>query len=157
MTTLGILGRTEQEKAVEDNVEQSFRAEVMKKIALGGSWSIGAAIVFGFIEFLRSDPHDAFPMLKAWGPWAFFGLAALFIVYDIAKIMLTTNQRQTHAFEKLAFAVEKLANKDDRAQQEMQTLTAYTAQQSEKMLDGMKEILAWQKTHDAKEVGGGRA
>ena len=141
MTTIGIFGPTEHEEAVAETVSNSFRAEVMKKIALGGSWSIGAAIVFGVIEFLKSDPHDAFPMLRSWGPWAIFGLAALFVVYDLAKLMLSTNRRQTIAFERLAFAVEKLAGKDDRQMQEMQTLTSYTAQQSEKTHELLKQIL----------------
>jgi hypothetical protein len=110
-------------------------------------WSIGAAIVFGAFEILRSDPHDAFPLLVAWGPKAIGSIIALYVVYDLAKIVLNLVGRAIHAFEKMGAGLQKIGDKDDRAVQEMQTLTAVTAQRSEKthtMLQGYHEAnVAW--------------
>jgi hypothetical protein len=141
MSVIGsIFGPTEHEESVAETSRLGLRAEIFKKIALGGSWSIGAAIVYGVIEFLRSDPRDAFPMLRSWGPWAIFSLCALFVGYDLIKGALNIGQRLVLAIERLATAQQKSADKDDRQMQEMQTLTAYTAQQSERTHEMLRTI-----------------
>jgi hypothetical protein len=147
MSLLSILAKTEEEHAAEETVKSSMRAEFAKRLVFGSGWSIGAAIVFGAFEILRSDPHDAFPLLVAWGPKAIGSIIALYVVYDLAKIVLNLVGRAIHAFEKMGAGLQKIGDKDDRAVQEMQTLTAVTAQRSEKthtMLQGYHEAnVAW--------------
>ena len=134
MTSLGIAaGRTPGEEAANHVHEQSLKAEFGKKVALGSGWSIGAAIVFGAYDILRHDPKDAFPLLMTWGPKAIGSILVVYVVYDLFKMALNMVNRLVHSVEKLAVAQERAADKDDRQVQEMQTLTSYTAQQSERM------------------------
>jgi hypothetical protein len=140
MTILGIMGRTEAEEAAEVTKASSLRAEVAKRVALGGGWSIGAAVVFGAYDLLRTNPRDAFPLLMSWGPKAIGTIIVIYVSYDLAKIVLNLVSRLVHSVEKLAVAQQKLADKDDRQVQEMQTLTAYTSQQSEKTYQKISEI-----------------
>ena len=148
MSLLSIAGPTEQENATIETAKSSIRAELVKRIAMGGGWSVGAAIVFGAFELIRSEPHEAFPLLKSWGPWAIVSIIALYVLYDLVRMMLSIGTRLVQAVEKLAVAQQKSADKDDRQVQEIQTLTALTAQRSEKtyaMLqqyhEGTQEIL----------------
>lgn len=140
MSFVSIAGPTEQENARAEMVKSSLRTELVKRIALGGGWSVGAAIVFGAFELIRSEPHEAFPLLKSWGPWALVSIVGLYVLYDLAKILLNIGTRLVQAVEKLAVAQQKSADKDDRQVQEMQTLTAYTAQQSERTYQKMSEL-----------------
>jgi methyl-accepting chemotaxis protein len=125
----------------------TLRAEIFKRIALGGGWSVGAAVVFGAFQLLRSNPTDAFPLLKAWGPWAIVTIVALYVFYDLVRILMGIGNQLVQSVEKLAVAQQQLADKDDRQTQEMQTLTSYTAQQTERLAakiagvrDQLKEI-----------------
>ena len=140
MSVVSITGPTEAEEAVKETKESSLRAEFAKRIAFGGGWSIEAAVVFGAFELLRSDPHDAFPLLNSWGPKAIGSLIVIYVVYDLAKMMMNFGFRLVHALEKMAGAQQAAASKDDRQVQEMQTLTAYTSQQSEKTYQKISEI-----------------
>lgn len=140
MSLLSIAGPTEQENARRETVNSSLRAEMIKRVALGGGWSVGAAIVFGVFELVRSEPHEAFPLLKSWGPWAIVSIIALYVLYDLVRMALNIGTRMVQAVEKLAVAQQKSADKDDRQVQEMQTLTAYTAQQSERTYQKMSEL-----------------
>jgi hypothetical protein len=132
VSILSIAGPTEQENATVETAKSSLRAELVKRIALGGGWSVGAAIVFGAFELIRSEPHEAFPLLKSWGPWAIVSIVALYVLYDVVRMALNIGMRMVQAVEKLAVAQQKSADKDDRQVQEIQTLTALTAQRSEK-------------------------
>ena len=134
-----ILGLTEKETAKMETAKSSIRTEFLKRIALGGGWSLGGSIVFGAYELLHSDPHEAFPLLKAWGPWAIVTIVALYFGYDVLKTFLNIGTRAVAALEDLAVAQRKSADKDDIQLQEIQTLTAYTSQQSERMYQRASE------------------
>jgi predicted metalloprotease len=138
-----ILGQTEKDVATQETAKNTLRTDLMKKIAAGGGFSLGASIVFGAFELLHSDPHEAFPLLIAWGPWAIVALVALYFGYDLLKAFLNIGTRAVAALEELAVAQKKSADKDDLQLQEIQTLTAYTSQQSER---------TWQKQIDHFEL-----
>lgn len=138
MTLLGITA-SEQAKAETD--EHSLRAEIVKRVALGGGWSVGAALVYGAYELLHSDPHDAFPLLRSWGPWAIVTIIALYFGYDVVKIALNVAVRGVTALEQLAAAQQQGADKDDRQIQEIQTLASFSAQESVRTADKMAELM----------------
>lgn len=135
-----ILQTTEQDEATAASKKSTLRTEMLKRVALGGGWSVGASIVFGVFELLKAEPHEAFPLLKSWGPWAIVTVVALYFGYDVLKAVLAIGMRATVAIEKLAIAQEKSADKDDRQLQEIQTLTAYTSQQSERTWELMRSL-----------------
>jgi hypothetical protein len=128
-----LLGQTEQDAATEATAKSTLRTELLKKIALGGGWSVGASVVWGVFELLKDKPDQAFPLLRAWGPWAIVTIVALYFGYDILKVLLAIGTRGVVAIESLAAAQEKLAEKDDRQLQELQTLTSYTSQSTERL------------------------
>jgi hypothetical protein len=134
------LNRTEQDAATEATAKSTLRTEVLKRVAMGGGWSIGGAVVWGVIELLKSEPNQAFPLLKSWGPWAIFALVALYVIYDLSRLLLGIGLRAVVALESLSVAQQKSADKDDRQLQEIQTLTAYTSQQSERTADSMRSL-----------------
>ncbi len=145
----GILGATEVDKTKEESAASSLKVEVAKRVALGGGWSVGAAIVFGAFELLHNDSKDAFPLLRSWGPWAIVTIIAIYAFYDLAKMFLNVGMRLAHAVEAVASAQQKAADKDDRQIQEMQTLTSYTAQQSERAYALISQLAEGQtKTND---------
>ncbi len=139
---MSILGQTEHEQAIAESAKSSLRTEFVKRVALGGGWSVGASIVFGAYELLHSDPHEAFPLLKSWGPWCIVTLVALYFGYDVLKTFLNIGTRAVQALEELAMAQQKTADKDDLQLQEIQTLNAYTAAQSERMYTKLLEHFA---------------
>jgi hypothetical protein len=134
------LTTTEQDQAKADSAKSSLRTELLKRVALGGGWSVGASIVFGVFELLKEEPNQAFPLLKSWGPKAIFALIALYVVYDLSRLLLNIGLRGVVALEKLSVAQEKSADKDDRQLQEIQTLTAYTSQQGERTSELMHSL-----------------
>ena len=134
MTLIGpLLKTTEKDAATEATANSTLRTEMLKKIALGGGWSVGASIVFGVFELLKDKPDQAFPLLRAWGPWAIVTIVALYFGYDVIKALLALGTRAAIAIENLASAQQQLAEKDDRQLQELQTLTSYTSQSTERL------------------------
>jgi hypothetical protein len=128
MTLFGsITGPTEAEEATSETTRGAARVEIAKRLALGGGWSIGAAVAYGVFELLHQDPKDAFPLLRSWGPWAFLSIIAVYVVYDLVKMLLNIFQRGVIAMEHTAVALQRVADKDDRQTQELQTLTSYTS------------------------------
>jgi hypothetical protein len=134
-----ILGKTAKEEATLETAKSSLRTDFVKKVALGGGWSVGASVVWGAYELLHSDPHEAFPLLKSWGPWCIVTIVALYFGYDVLKTVLHIGTRAVTALEELASAQQKTADKDDLQLQEIQTLTSYTSQQSERTYQKMSD------------------
>ena len=140
MTLLGITSPTEAEQDRAETTNAKFRVGIARNLAKGGGVSIGAAVLWMAFSILKADPKDAFPLLEVWGPKAVGTIVVIYVVYDVVKIVLNLVSRMVRSVEKMAVAQQKLADKDDRQVQEMQTLTAYTAQQSEKMYGKMVNL-----------------
>ena len=58
-----LLGTTEQDSATEATAKATLRTELLKKVALGGGWSVGASIVWAVFELLK-DKRDSNPPKK---------------------------------------------------------------------------------------------
>ncbi len=140
MTFLSLKGATEAEEAAKETTSGSLRAEIAKRLALGGGFTFGGAIVYGAFQLLHDNSKDAFPLLRSWGPWAFVTLVALYVVYDITKIVLNLALRAIIAWEQSAKAQQQLAEKDDRQIQELQTLTSYCSQEAERKSAEVREL-----------------
>ncbi len=112
-------------------------------LVLGTSIVGGGSVVYAAFELIQAQPDRAFRLLQSWGPGF---LLALFIAWSLSRIV----NRAIDVAEKVggrvalslenvateqgkqALAQQAAADKDDRQLQEMQTLTALTAQRSEK-------------------------
>ncbi len=116
--------------------------ELVKRLALGGGFSVGASVVYGAFRLLRDNPKDAFPLLRSWGPWAIVTLFAIYVIYDITKALLKVAQRGVIAMEQTSVALGHIADKDDRQLQELQTLTSYTSQGIERLSEDQRGLHA---------------
>jgi hypothetical protein len=109
---------------------------VGQAILMGGGLMGGGTIVFSAFELIRSEPEKAFKLLHDWGPWCFLCIVITVIVGKIGTrcldLLQTFGVRIADAMDSQAEAMQKMADKDDRNLQEMQTLTSLTAQRSEK-------------------------
>ena len=128
------------------------------------SFGATTAVVLMMATFkvLQQEPTEAFGLLKSWGPSFLIGILALYLLSSlieravdkgmqiVREYFATTAMSQDKsiaaqektavALQALATGVQQIANKDDRAFQEMQTLTAYTGAQSEKIYRRMGEL-----------------
>jgi hypothetical protein len=120
-------------------------------ILLGSSFAGGGTLLYAIIGLIRDQPDRAFALLQKWGPWFFLAFFVTWIVYKLLEPVVTaiveafgrisaSTEKQAESMGLLAAAVQKSADKDDRQVQEMQTLTALTAQRSEKTYAMMQEF-----------------
>lgn len=143
MTLLG-LGKSVAEDAADEVLEHTrLRAELIKRFVLGGGTSVGIAIVLGAFELLHNEPHDAFPLLTAWGPWCIVTVFAIYVIYDVLKTVINliraVGMRVAGAIEKLASAQQQQADKDDRQYDRMITLTTYGNTRADRLHERMDE------------------
>jgi len=131
---------------------------VVQALLVGGGFAGGSSAIFGIIELIHAEPEKAFRLLHDWGPWCFL---SMFVAYVLSKIanrgldvaesfgtriadamdrVAVQQASQADAMQAQAVALQKSADKDDRQLQEMQTLTSYTAQQSERTYQKMSEL-----------------
>lgn len=112
-------------------------------LMMGTSFAGGGAIVLAAFELIRAEPDRAFRLLQTWGPgfilvlfiaWAIQQLVgrALDIAERVGGRIADAMESQSVSLQGQALAIQQSADKDDRQVQEMQTLTALTAQRSEK-------------------------
>lgn len=150
MTLLGIMGPTEAQNDRTETDRSAARTQAAQRAAVGGGLTVGIAVVLAALDVVKQNPKDAFPLLMAWGPKAIGTILLIYVVYDVVKIALNLASRGVRSIEKLAVAQQRLADKDDRQVQEMQTLTSYTAQQSEKSYGLISELATGQAALNAK-------
>jgi hypothetical protein len=113
-------------------------------ILMGGGLMGGGTIVFSAFELIRSEPDKAFKLLHDWGPWCILCLVVTVIVGKLGTrcldLLQTFGVRIADAMDSQAEAMQKMADKDDRNLQEVQTLTSLTAQRSEKSFMMMQQF-----------------
>ena len=120
-------------------------------ILLGSSFAGGGTLLFALFGLIRDQPDRAFKLLEQWGPWFFLAFFGSWIVFKLLEPMVTgivsafsrisaSTEKQAESMGMLAIAVQKSAEKDDRQVQEMQTLTALTAQRSERTYSMMAQF-----------------
>jgi hypothetical protein len=125
-------------------------AAITQGLLVGGSFAGGGTVIFSAIELIRSEPDKAFRLLESWGPWFFLALFTAYTLRELVNRLLDLGERfgdrvanaldnvaaeqkvAALAMRDQAAAIQQSAEKDDRNLQEMQTLTALTAQRSEK-------------------------
>jgi hypothetical protein len=87
---------------------------------------------------------EAIDLLSRWGPNFILGLLIVAVIGGLLSQVVEISRDGVAAQRQMAEAMGKIAEKDDRQLQEMQTLVAFTAQQSERLnnrLDGTDKKL----------------
>jgi hypothetical protein len=116
-----------------NEVRVGFRRGWFRYLNIALGVPVGAAVLLGAIRILESNPKDAFTLLQSWGPGYFIGALGVVMIGGLLSQIVDISRDGVQAQRQMAEAMTAIAQKDDRQLQEIQTLAAYTAQQSERM------------------------
>jgi hypothetical protein len=113
-------------------------------LLLGTSMGAGATIAYVLAE---KEPRALIETFQHWGAQAFLGMVALVVfsqvstrVIDVGAQMVQVGRDNATAQQKLADAVQELANRDDREKEEQRRLLSYVGSQQEKILRAIDEL-----------------
>jgi len=112
--------------------------ELVKKIALGGGMTAGAVVTYELFELAKSNPR-VLEIALSWGP--------LFVIVVLGMILIDRRvgdgvsalKENARAQQQMSDAMQKIAERDDRQAERLETLINYSALQSEKVLNALEE------------------
>lgn len=113
---------------------------VLRKLFLPGVFALAMTVVLGIFRLFDTQPVLALELLKSWGPLFFLGLFALAVIAPLLNQAIGVLRDGVQAQRGMADAMGRIAEKDDRQIQEIQTLTAFTAQESRGMRTQLEEV-----------------
>jgi hypothetical protein len=126
------------------STESTDRVGWLRHLMFPSVMGLVAAIVMEFFQLLKVEPKSAIELLSRWGPNFILGLLIVAVIGGLLSQVVEISRDGVAAQRQMAEAMGKIAEKDDRQLQEMQTLVAFTAQQSERLnnrLDGTDKKL----------------
>lgn len=142
MTRLG-LNETVPEHSGDLGAEAMMHRFLGGAERAGGSWlrhlifpsvlGTSFAVVAELFRLMQADPHGALALLQQWGPNFFIGLVITIILGGLLSQVVDISRDGVGAQRQMAEAITKIAEKDDRQIQEIQTLQSYTATQMMRM------------------------
>jgi hypothetical protein len=116
----------------------------LPQILLGSAMGGGVTIACLLAE---KEPKALIETFQRWGAASFLALVALVIVnqavgrfMDLGESMLQVGRDNAASQQKLADAVQELANKDDREKEEQRRLLSYVGSQQEKILSAIEDL-----------------
>jgi hypothetical protein len=115
--------------AIESTESFSPQA-VLRKLFVPGVYALAMAIVLGIFRLFNTQPVLALELLKSWGPSFVLWFFALAVVAPLLNQWIGIFRDGVQAQRQMADAMSRIAEKDDRQIQEIQTLSAFTAQES---------------------------
>jgi hypothetical protein len=113
-------------------------------LLMGGGMGAGAIIAY---ELAEREPKALIETFQRWGAASFLVLVALVIasqiggrVIDLGESMLQVGRDNAVSQQKLADAVQELANRDDREKEEQRRLLSFVGSQQEKIMLALDEL-----------------
>jgi hypothetical protein len=113
-------------------------------LLLGGGLGAGMTITYVLAE---KEPKALIEVFQHWGAPSLIGLVALVLfsqtsqrVMDFGEKMLQVGRDNSASQQKLADAVQELANRDDREKEEQRRLLSFVGSQQEKILLAIDEL-----------------
>lgn len=119
--------------------ETAIPSTWIRRLMLTSVTGIVAAIVFQFFQLLKEQPKEALAMLSQWGPNFLLWILVLAIIGGLLSQFIEITRDGVAAQRQMAEAMAKIAEKDDRQIAEIQTVGAYAAQQSDKLIEKMNQ------------------
>ena len=113
--------------------EQSIHLRWMRGLLFPSVVGAALGLTVEFFGLLKLDPKSALELLRSWGPNFFIGMLGAVMLGGLLSQVIDISRDGVTAQRQMAEAITKIADKDDRQMQEIQTLTAYTAQQSDRL------------------------
>jgi hypothetical protein len=129
------------------DVRVGFRSGWFRHIGVAISGAGGAAVVLGAYDLLRSQPAQAFDLLRAWGPTFLIALLAIFFLgkyldglnltiresFNVVASGLRSSAeaaaQSAEASSRTADALTRLAEQGGKQAQEVSRLAIYAAQE----------------------------
>lgn len=109
---------------------------------MGSGISAGALIAYEAIDVARRDP-DTLRTVLSWGPVFVIAVIVLFMVDRNFGQIIAIGKENVQAQQKMADAMNEIADKDDRQAEELRRLTSYNAVQSERIMKRMDRQDYW--------------
>ncbi len=116
-----------------NTVDERNGFDWLRQLLFPGVLGSSMGLTMEFFGLLRLDPKEAFELLRVWGPNFLIGLVIVVIVGGLLSQMIDISRDGVSVQRQMAEAISQIAQRDDRQLQEIQTLSAYTAQQSERL------------------------
>lgn len=114
-------------------------AELVKKLVLGGSVSAGAVLAYELLEIARRDPK-VIEAVVSWGPMFAIAICGMLIVDRRIGSGVEALNANASAQQKLADAVQQIAQRDDERQREMELVIGHLSRNSAAILDHVSEM-----------------
>ena len=102
----------------------------LRKLIVPGMVGLMAGIVLQFFKLFDARPEQAIELLKSWGPGSLLGTLALAVIAGLLSQLMDVARDGVAAQRLMADSMGRIADKDDRQIQEIQTLSSFTAQES---------------------------
>jgi hypothetical protein len=112
--------------------ESTERGGWLRHLLFPGVMGVVVAIVMELFQLLNAQPKEAIDLLSHWGPNFVLGLLIVAIIGGLLSQVVDISRDGVAAQRQMAEAMGKIAEKDDRQLQEIQTLTTFAAQQAER-------------------------
>ena len=147
MTLLGLSSYPKHSGSAKVSVSAGWlRGVLVVGLGAGG----GVAGLLGAYEMIQAQPKESFDLLAHWGPW--FGVA-VFAIYVLSRFLSEVNINGRRALDmivetardnavsqnRMADAMTKIAEKDDRQLMEIQTLSGVNVQQNSRLMRKMEQ------------------
>lgn len=119
-------------------IQVKFRAGWLRSVAItmGSASILGLGI--GLLNLAQREPVQLFELLSRWGFVWLLALAAMVLVWDLAKIALGYIGRLADSVQETAVAMGRIADRDDRDRDRMITETAFIGQRLERLSDELR-------------------
>lgn len=116
----------------------------LRHMVAPGVLGVVFAIALQFFRLMNAQPKEALELLARWGPNFLLGILIVAVVGGLLSQVVEISRDGVAAQNRMAEAMTRIAEKDDRQLQEIQTLAAYTAQEGRRVhdrLDGVEGML----------------
>jgi len=118
--------------------------ERLRPWLLTGTAGTGAMLAYFFVQALRSDPElmkEVIVGVLRWGPLFVICAALIWVLDNRMKEFAAANRDSATQQQRMADAMQQLAQKDDIERRELKLTIGYVASQQEKILERLDEVL----------------
>lgn len=120
-------------------------------VTIGGAGVLGLAIAV--VDLAQREPQQFFELLSKWGWVWIITLAAIFVVWDFSRALALHLGKLASSVQETAVAMNRIADKDDRDRDRMQTEIAFVGQRVERLTREHQETREEQRDHHREVVG----
>lgn len=115
-------------------------ASFLGKLFIPGVVTTVIGVVYAFFRLLESQPKEAIDLLSRWGPGFLITVIVIAVIGGLLSQGIDIARDGVNAQKSMAEAITRISEKDDRQLAEIRTLATFSAQESERTHDRLKEL-----------------